>query len=117
MTFHVRRARFKAEIVEDDLIVVEDLNGEVSVTNDIERVIATIQEYRDIGFRKMIYRDSMGLWCGVYLVPHPGHRGMFGNPTPMIFGGFISLGAVKDRDVAIAAAMTFSKFGSKVWRP
>ena len=27
MTVHVRRARFKAEIVDDDLIVVEDLDA------------------------------------------------------------------------------------------
>jgi hypothetical protein len=59
------RARFKAELVDDDLIVIEDLNGDKSVTNDIERVIATIAEYVTIGRRRIIYRDSSGRWDGV----------------------------------------------------
>ena len=63
MTYY--RARFKAELIDEDIIAIEDLNGDKSVTNDIERVIRTTGEYVTIGDRKVVYRDSSGRWDGV----------------------------------------------------
>ena len=91
MTFY--RARFTAELVDDDLIVVVDLNlpDTKSVTNDAERVVATIAEYVTIGNRQIISRDSSGQWGGI--IVRGGRE----------FAGFVGIGATT-REAAIDAA-------------
>lgn len=48
-----------------DCIVIEDLNmGSVSVTNDIENVVAEIYKSHDIDLSNylIVYKDSSGQW-------------------------------------------------------
>lgn len=52
----------------DGILVIEDLcRGSISVTNDIENVLYSIDE--DTGWLRgdppVIYRDSQGMWDGV----------------------------------------------------
>lgn len=55
---------------EDNIIIVNDLNGLKSVTNDMENVLAALLElYPDLAECKVIYEDSMGIWDRV-LIKH-----------------------------------------------
>lgn len=56
--------------INDDVISIIDLNkGNMSVTNDIENVIADIYSKEKLNpvFHKIIYRDSYGTWDGFNL--------------------------------------------------
>jgi hypothetical protein len=96
------RARFTAELVDDDLIVVVDLDlpNTKSVTNDAERVVATIADYVTIGKRQIVYRDSSGRWDGIAV------------RREREFGGFVGIGA-ETREAAIEAAR---RLRSSSWR-
>lgn len=100
MTYY--RARFKAELVDEDIISIEDLNGDKSVTNDIERVIRTIAEYVTIGRRQVVYRDSMGRWDGVLV-------------RDGAFQRFVPIGA-DDRATAIEATRHLRRSGGWSFR-
>lgn len=95
------RARFTAELVDDDLIVVVDLNlpNTKSVTNDAERVVAVIAEYVTIGDRQIVYRDTSGRWDGIAVRTKSRGFGQFDYQ----FGGFVGIGA-ETREAAIEAA-------------
>lgn len=97
------RARFTAELVDEDLIAVVDLclPNTRSVTNDAERVVAVIAEYVTIGKRQIVYRDTSGQWDGIKV------RGEK-------FNGFVSIG-VTERVVAIDVARSLIREGRQ-WR-
>jgi len=63
-----RRARFSAELVDDDLIAVTDLRGAKSVAKDIEVVVRRIGEFTDIGKRQIICGGTNGRWDGVLVI-------------------------------------------------
>lgn len=49
--------------IDGECIVIIDQDGPVSVTNDAERVIATIAAYGiDVDSKRVLYRDSDGQW-------------------------------------------------------
>ena len=48
--------------VSGNILWIKDLGGMKSVTNDIENVIADIIKELAIEGKKIIYRDSMGIW-------------------------------------------------------
>ena len=81
------RARFSAELVDDDLIAVTDLRGAKTIAKDIEVVVRRIGEFTDIGKRQIIYRRASGQWDGVLVINSE-------------FRKFIALGA-RSRDAAI----------------
>jgi hypothetical protein len=64
------RSDFDFEIVEvngRDAIIIQDLNkGRMSVTNDIENVVAYIAKLNDLDPASylIVYRDSEGTWDG-----------------------------------------------------
>lgn len=63
-------SRFRSDYtytVEENLIAIVDLDqGNRSVTNDIENVLADLRaDVGDLGGYFVIYRDSMGRWDGV----------------------------------------------------
>jgi len=95
MSWH--RARFSAELVGDDLIVLVDLNGGKSITNDVEVVVRTIANYTTIGKRRIVYCDSAGQWDGIVVEKNE-------------FRKFLPIGT-KDRDAAISIAR-----GRIIWR-
>ena len=49
------------------VLTIVDQNGQRSVTNDVERVIADLVERGVPGIDDLVilYRDSMGAWCGI----------------------------------------------------
>ena len=56
----MRKADFTYEI-KDNIVRIVDLNlGNVSVTNDAENVLTTIQKETDIRHLRVIARDSFG---------------------------------------------------------
>lgn len=55
------RAEYKYKI-EDNLIFIEDAGGWKSVTNDIENVLADIAKDNNISGKKIMYKDSDGIW-------------------------------------------------------
>ena len=58
---------YEYEIV-GNVVVIYDLNqGGRSVTNDIDNVLATIGKSVDLTDKKIIYRDSCGVFDGVTL--------------------------------------------------
>ena len=58
---------YEYEII-GDVVVIYDLNlGRMSVTNDIEEVIKEIGTTVDLSTRKIIYRDSCGVFDGITL--------------------------------------------------
>jgi len=58
-------ADFEYHII-DGTLVIYDLNeGARSVTNDIEYVLASIQNDQPASFQTVIYQDSMGIFDGV----------------------------------------------------
>ena len=75
--------------VHGNVIVIEDLNGPKSVTNDAENVIHDLDASFDLSKYFIIYCDSRGIWDQL-LVDRTGH-----------FAGFSSLNA---RDLPAALA-------------
>ena len=57
------RAEYGWDVI-GDVLCIEDLNGAKSVTNDMENILRDL--LHDISMpRKIIYKDSMGVWDGV----------------------------------------------------
>jgi hypothetical protein len=51
-----------------DYVLVYDLDGPLSVTNDAERVIETLAAQGvDVDSKRVIYRDSEGRWDGMHV--------------------------------------------------
>ena len=44
-----------------DCVLIEDLNGPMSVTNDAEAVVADLHN-KGYWYSRIIYKDSMGQW-------------------------------------------------------
>lgn len=59
-------ANFTFQIIEN-IVVIEDMNSEdaKSVTNDIDYVLAEINKAYPLGGKKVVYRDSDGIWDGI----------------------------------------------------
>lgn len=72
------------------VIVLTDLNGSQSITNDAEAVIVDLSTKYDLVKNRVIYRDSMGRYDGLAV---KGNR----------FVGFIHIG-LDDKHKAIMAA-------------
>lgn len=51
--------------LDGNLLCIVDLNQGMSVTNDMERVLAKINATTPLQGKKVIYRDSDGIWDGV----------------------------------------------------
>lgn len=51
--------------IEGNILWIEDLNGMKSVTNDIENVLVDIAKNEDIVNKKIMYKDSEGIWDGI----------------------------------------------------
>lgn len=61
LRFPSKRADYDIACVETDRVFIIDLNlGNISVTNDAERVYTELQSFWPN--RRVIYRDSMGNW-------------------------------------------------------
>jgi len=66
------KADFIYELTDDGLLIIIDQNlGGVTVTNDVEAVLADIAraENRPLAGLRVTYRDSEGDWCRVLLSP------------------------------------------------
>lgn len=50
---------------EDGVLVVTDLGGDRSVTNDAEAVVKHLASRYDLGQKRIVYRDSEGRWDGL----------------------------------------------------
>lgn len=85
------RARYDAR-VEDGAVVLEDIGGGRSVTNDAEAVVADLAARGFDLTLPVIYRDTMGAWDGIAV------RGG-------AFAGFYSLGAARTDHAAARAAL------------
>ena len=48
--------------VEGNILWIEDKGGMKSVTNDIENVLADIATLQDISGKRIMYKDSDGIW-------------------------------------------------------
>lgn len=60
-------ASFDYEII-DGVVVIYDLDQGVSVTNDAENVIAAVaQTVKDLHGRRVIYRDTDGIFDGMLI--------------------------------------------------
>lgn len=59
------RAHFFSELVDGVIIVEDDNDGAMSVTNDIEAVARALSARYERPHGPMIYRDSLGNWDGV----------------------------------------------------
>lgn len=68
----ISRALFDYDITEDRIIIIIDFDQEVSVSSDIENVLADIAQAEHLaslsGYR-VVYRDPMQRWDGVQLDP------------------------------------------------
>jgi hypothetical protein len=62
----MRRSKYAASQVEDIIIVI-DLGGTVSVTNDAERVVEELAEHFDLTMCRIVYRDTEGRYDGLAL--------------------------------------------------
>lgn len=58
------RASYTAEVIEDVLVIKDLDNGSISVTNDIDIILAYEQEQTGHNWenKRIIYRDSLGDW-------------------------------------------------------
>ncbi len=59
------RAHFVSELIDGVIVVEDDNDGAMSVTNDIEAVVRAMAERYRRPHGPMIYRDSLGNWDGV----------------------------------------------------
>lgn len=82
---------------EDDVICLVDVGTGYSITNGADLVIAELylQLGADLAGKRVIYRDTMGVWDGL---AHRGNR----------FIRYVSLGGVEDRATAIERARALS---------
>jgi hypothetical protein len=90
------RASYKCELEGDDLLLITDLDQGRSVTNDAENVIADLARTYDLTARRVIYRDTMGVWDGLAV-----NRGKF--------TGFVAIDA-RTRDDAVQRARAMTKW-------
>ncbi len=52
--------------IDGDYVVIIDQGGSVSVTNDVEAVIADlVTQGIDVDSKRVVYRDSTGTWDGM----------------------------------------------------
>lgn len=51
--------------VEGSILWIEDKGGMKSVTNDIENILVDISMIQDISKKKIMYKDSDGIWDGI----------------------------------------------------
>lgn len=58
------RAEYNYKI-DDNLVYIEDTGGWKSVTNDMENVLADIAKDNKISCKKIMHKDSDGIWDGV----------------------------------------------------
>lgn len=56
------RARWSFVLEGDDFVLLEDLGGATSVTNDAEAVVAELARRCPLAGRRVLYRDSEGRW-------------------------------------------------------
>lgn len=69
---YANRAQYDYEVFQG-VLIIEDLGGYKSVTNDMENVLNDIikaHPEEDISRRKIMYKDSMGIWDGVTVKLH-----------------------------------------------
>jgi hypothetical protein len=58
-------ADFEYQIVQGVVCITDLDQGGMSVTNDIENVLASIGREVDLEEKNVIYRDSRGVWSGI----------------------------------------------------
>ncbi len=61
------RSDFTAAVIEDVIVVIDENRGRMSVTNDIENVVAYLFTNAGFGDWPIVYRDSEGRWEGVQI--------------------------------------------------
>ena len=99
------RAFFDAGL-EDGVIVIYDLGGFRSITNDAEAVIEDVARLYDLSQHRVIYQDTAGEWDGIAVVHNK-------------FAGFILLpqGTRKDEAMAMAQSWPDEKWVSRRAEP
>lgn len=91
----MKRSAYIHEEVGPFIVAVTDLNGGVSVTNDIENVVADlVKAGHDFKCKRLIYCDSEGHWDGVCVVENK-------------FSRFVPLGRSNKEEAANAALHCF----------
>ena len=64
------RAKYKIVYMNEGVIALVDCAGERTITEDIHSVIFDLQVRIDIGERRIVYRDSAGIWDEIVLNQH-----------------------------------------------
>jgi hypothetical protein len=59
------RSKFSANMIHGVVVIVDANEGHMSVTNDIENVVAYLAMQFDLVNAPVVYRDSMGGYDGV----------------------------------------------------
>lgn len=103
--FTLIESEFDFSLEENNLLIIVDLGGEKSVTNDMENVLVKISvaaglTLEELAAKKIIYRDSMLFWDGVR--PILLQETLAGMESTTIAGvEFFSLGGTTDKETAM----------------